>query len=51
MSRTLDDITNKIADVKKDTIRLKQENEVINEYVANLMEQSKTFEPTDLGTK
>ena len=51
MSRTLDDITNKIADVKKDTIRLKQENEVINEYVANLMEQSKTFEPTDLGNK
>ena len=49
MSKTLDDISNKIADVKKDTIRLKHENEVINEYVANLMVQSKTFEPTDLG--
>ena len=48
MSRTLDDITNKIADIKKDTIRLKQENEVIDEYVLNLMEQSKTFEPTKL---
>ena len=51
MSRTLDDISNKIADIKKDTIRLKQENEVIDEYVSNLMEQSKTFEPTDLGSR
>ena len=51
MSRTLDDISNKIADIKKDTIRLKQENQVIDEYVSNLMEQSKTFEPTDLGSR
>ena len=46
MSRTLDDITNKTADIKKDTTRLKQENDVLDEYIANLMQQSKTFEPT-----
>ena len=48
MSRTLDDITNKIADVKKDTLRLTGENEVMDEYLANLMAQSKTFEPANL---
>ena len=48
MARTLDDISTKIADVKKETIRLTQENAVLDEYILNLMEQSKTFEPAKL---
>ena len=48
MSRTLDDLSNKMADVKKETIRLKQENEVIDEYIQNLMEQTKTFGASQL---
>ena len=48
MARTLDDISTKIADVKEETIRLTQENAVLDEYILNLMEQSKTFEPAGL---
>ena len=48
MARTLDDISIKMSDVKEETIRLTQENEVIDEYILNLMEQSKTFEPARL---
>ena len=48
MSRTLDDLSNKMTDVKKETIRLKQENEVIDEYIQNLMEQTKTFGASQL---
>ena len=48
MARTLDDISTKIADVKEETIRLTQENAVLDEYILNLMEQSKTFEPAKL---
>ena len=49
MGRTLDDISIKMSDVKEETIRLTQENEVIDEYILNLMEQSKTFEPARLN--
>ena len=48
MARTLDDISTKIADVKEETTRLTQENAVLDEYILNLMEQSKTFEPAKL---
>ena len=48
MARTLDDISTKIADVKEETIRLTLENAVLDEYILNLMEQSKTFEPAKL---
>ena len=48
MARTLDDISTKIADVKEETIWLTQENAVLDEYILNLMEQSKTFEPAKL---
>ena len=47
LSLTLEDLTLKMVDVKTDTTKLKDENAVIDEYVVNLMEQSKTFEPTD----
>eukprot|EP00092_Neocalanus_flemingeri_P031297 GFUD01033993.1.p1 GENE.GFUD01033993.1~~GFUD01033993.1.p1 ORF type:complete len:136 (+),score=54.69 GFUD01033993.1:44-451(+) len=47
LNMTLEDLTQKMIAVKTDTTKLKQENAVIDEYVVNLMEQSKTFEPTD----
>ena len=47
LNLTLGDLTQKIVAVKTDTTKLKEENVVIDEYVANLIEQSKTFEPTD----
>ena len=47
LNLTLEDLTQKIVAVKTDTTKLKEENVVIDEYVANLIEQSKTFEPTD----
>ena len=47
LSLTLEDITNKLVDVKTDTTKLAEENKVIDEYIVKLMEQSKTFEPTD----
>ena len=49
MARTLDDISNKMADIKEETLRLRQENTVMDEYILNLMEQTKTFEPTKLS--
>ena len=49
MARTLDDISNKMADIKEETLRLRQENSVMDEYIINLMEQTKTFEPTKLS--
>merc|ERR1712096_93675 len=47
LNLTLEDLTQKIVAVKTVTTKLKEENVVIDEYVANLIEQSKTFEPTD----
>ena len=47
LSMTLEDITEKIVNVKTDTTKLAEENKVIDEYIVSLMEQSKTFEPTD----
>ena len=49
MARTLDDISNKMADIKEETLRLRQENSVMDEYILNLMEQTKTFEPAKLS--
>ena len=49
MARTLDDISNKMADIKEETLRLRQENSVMDEYILKLMEQTKTFEPTKLS--
>merc|ERR1712086_537244 len=47
LNLTLEDLTQKIVIVKTDTTKLSEENKVIDEYVVNLMEQTKTFEPTD----
>merc|ERR1712086_586995 len=47
LNLTLEDLTQKIVIVKADTTKLSEENKVIDEYVVNLMEQTKTFEPTD----
>merc|ERR1712086_437666 len=47
LTLTLEDLTQKIVIVKTDTTKLSEENKVIDEYVVNLMEQTKTFEPTD----
>ena len=48
LSRTLDDINVKLVAVKKDSVRLEEENKVIENYVENLMLQSKTFGPATL---
>ena len=48
LSRTLDDIKVKLVAVKKDSVRLEEENKVIENYVENLMLQSKTFGPATL---
>ena len=45
LGRTLDDINVKLVAVKKDSVRLEEENKVIENYVENLMLQSKTFRP------
>ena len=45
LGRTLDDINVKLVAVKKDSVRLDEENKVIENYVENLMLQSKTFRP------
>ena len=37
MARTLDDISNKMADIKEETLRLRQENSVMDEYIINLI--------------
>ena len=47
LNMTLEDLTQKIVNVKTDATKLSEENKVIDEYIVNLMEQSKTFEPTD----
>ena len=45
LGRTLDDINVKLVAVKRDSVRLEEENKVIENYVENLMVQSKTFRP------
>merc|ERR1712098_316733 len=47
LNMTLEDITKKIVNIKTETTKLTEENKVIDEYIVSLMEQSKTFEPTD----
>merc|ERR1712098_489104 len=48
LNMTIEDITKKIVNVKTETTKLTEENKVIDDYIVSLMEQSKTFEPTDL---
>ena len=48
LTRTLDDINVKLVAVKNDSVRLEQENKVLENYVENLMLQSKTFRPAIL---
>ena len=48
LGKTLDDINRKLVDVKRDAARLEAENKVIEDYVENLMNQSKTFGPANL---
>ena len=48
LNSTLGDLTRKMVETKEDTERLREENQVLSKYVANLMQQSKTFEPADL---
>ena len=43
LTRTLDDINVKLVAVKNDSVRLEEENKVLENYVENLMLQSKTF--------
>ena len=47
LGNTLDDINRKLIDVKRDAARLEEENKVIDNYVENLMRQSKTFGPAN----
>ena len=48
LTRTLDDINVKLVAVKNDSVRLEEENKVLENYVENLMLQSKTFRPAIL---
>ena len=48
LGKTLDEINRKLIDVKNDTARLEEENKVIDDYVENLMRQSKTFGPANI---
>ena len=48
LNSTLGDLTRKMVETKEDTERLREENQVLSKYVANLMQQSKTFQPADM---
>ncbi|EDO49602.1 predicted protein, partial [Nematostella vectensis] len=51
LQNTLDDLSQRVDAVKDENLKLKSENQVLGQYIENLMSASSVFQPTNTGSK
>ncbi|XP_031554980.1 short coiled-coil protein B-like [Actinia tenebrosa] len=51
LQNTLDDLSQRVDAVKDENLKLKSENQVLGQYIENLMSASSVFQPTNTGGK
>ncbi|KXJ12571.1 short coiled-coil protein B [Exaiptasia diaphana] len=51
LQNTLDDLSQRVDAVKDENLKLKSENQVLGQYIENLMSASSVFQPTSTGGK
>jgi len=47
LQNTLEDLSSKVDNVKEENLRLKSENQVLGQYIENLMTASQVFQTTE----
>uniref|UniRef100_A0A336K0L4 CSON011066 protein n=1 Tax=Culicoides sonorensis TaxID=179676 RepID=A0A336K0L4_CULSO len=47
LQNTLDDLSQRVDSVKEENLKLKSENQVLNQYIENLMSASSVFQSTN----
>lgn len=51
LQNTLDDLAQRVDSVKEENLKLKSENQVLGQYIENLMSASSVFQSTSPNTK
>lgn len=51
LQNTLDDLSSRVDSVKEENLKLKSENQVLGQYIENLMAASSVFQSTEPKTK
>ncbi|XP_048772221.1 short coiled-coil protein B-like isoform X2 [Ostrea edulis] len=51
LQNTLDDLSSRVDSVKEENLKLKSENQVLGQYIENLMTASSVFQATDAKSK
>uniref|UniRef100_A0A8D2KEW2 Short coiled-coil protein n=1 Tax=Urocitellus parryii TaxID=9999 RepID=A0A8D2KEW2_UROPR len=51
LQHTLEDLSARVVAVKEENLKLKSENQVLGQYIENLMSASNVFQTTDTKTK
>lgn len=51
LQNTLDDLSSRVDSVKEENLKLKSENQVLGQYIENLMAASSVFQSTDAKSK
>ncbi|XP_061164684.1 short coiled-coil protein B-like [Saccostrea echinata] len=51
LQNTLDDLSSRVDSVKEENLKLKSENQVLGQYIENLMTASSVFQSTDAKSK
>ncbi|KAL3211962.1 hypothetical protein MRX96_008220 [Rhipicephalus microplus] len=51
LQNTLDDLSQRVDSVKEENLKLKSENQVLGQYIENLMSASSVFQSTSPKTK
>ncbi|KAF6022390.1 hypothetical protein EB796_019300 [Bugula neritina] len=49
LQNTLDALSSKVDNVKEENLKMKSENQVLGQYIENLMSASTVFQNTDIG--
>ena len=47
LQNTLDDLSSRVDNVKEENLRLRSENQVLGQYIENLMAASSVFQPAN----
>ena len=47
LQNTLDDLSSRVDNVKEENLRLRSENQVLGQYIENLMAASNVFQPAN----
>uniref|UniRef100_A0A8K9Y4S4 Short coiled-coil protein b n=1 Tax=Oncorhynchus mykiss TaxID=8022 RepID=A0A8K9Y4S4_ONCMY len=51
LQHTLEDLSSRVDAVKEENLKLKSENQVLGQYIENLMSASSVFQTTDTKSK